>query len=1027
MSTHIKILNKVDIKLFESAPQFNASERKKYFYSSDWINTTISDYDTGTNKVVFVLMFGYFQATKRFVPIKYFSKKDIEYVSNRLNIKRENINFSELDRRNVSRYRKVILGHIGYSAFDSESKKLVINECRQLVKKQIKPKSVFLLLIQFVLSKHIEIPRYHMLSEIITNAFNVFEKSLAEKIDSYLEPHHRELLDTLLEREDNDLPKTDEGRTLKRYKWTLLKRISQSTRASKIKENIKDLHTIQEIFESVQDVVKKMDLSPTIIQYYANWAKKARIFHIVSKSEWKRHLYFLTFIIHQYYVLQDVLVDTLLSSVQSAKNSSLREQKERYFEKRNALQNTISETASYIRNEISVNYTTIEEKLKDSHLSYQSRVDEALSLIETRKEMNKRIKHKLDELESEAESTMKQDEYAILESKSLQLQRKVSPIIKRLSFKKESSNTAIIEAVHYFQNHKGEIGKDAPIDFLEDEHKKAILGKKDKIRVSLYKIFLFFEVANAIKSGELNLVHSYKYKPFDTYLISKQYWIDHYDELIEKAGLKSFKDPEKALSKLETILNTQFEVTNQNILDDKNKFIKFNKKEEFFVDTPKVEKDVVDNVAELFPQDRYVQLLEVLSSIDQQTHFSDSFEHYNLKYNRDKPKGKIFYAGVMGYGCNIGIKRMSKISRGIGEHTLDNTVNWYFSLENLLSANNKILEFMDKLELANEFLKDKDSNHTASDGKKRGVARDSLFAQYSFKYFGSGQGVSIYTFIDERHLLFHSTVISSGLREASYVIDGLLHNDVVQSGIHSTDTHGYTEAIFGATHLLGFSFAPRIKKLADQQLYSFLNKLNYEKKGYKILPDSKIDVQLIKDNWDDILRFIATLKLNVTTADQLFKRLNSYSRQHPLYRALKELGKIVKTIFLLKYIDDVELRQSIEKQLNKVENSNKFSDAVFFANNQEFQVETQEEQEIIEHCKRLIENAIICWNYLYLSRVIANTKDISEKQRLIEAIKNGSIVFWKHINVFGEYDFTENAFKNFQDSSFPKNAELKAA
>ena len=180
-----------------------------------------------------------------------FSKKDIEYVCNRHHIKRESINFSELDRRNASRYRKVILSHIGYSAFDSESKKLVINECQQLVKKQIKPKSVFLLLIQFVLSKHIEIPRYHMLADIITDAFNVFEKSLAKKIDSNLEPQHRELLDTLLEREDNDLPNTDEGKTLKRYKWTLLKRISQSTRASKVKENIKDLHTIQKIFESV--------------------------------------------------------------------------------------------------------------------------------------------------------------------------------------------------------------------------------------------------------------------------------------------------------------------------------------------------------------------------------------------------------------------------------------------------------------------------------------------------------------------------------------------------------------------------------------------------------------------------------------------------------------------------------------------------------------------------------------------------------------------------------------------------------
>ena len=67
-----------------------------------------------------------------------------------------------------------------------------------------------------------------------------------------------------------------------------------------------------------------------------------------------------------------------------------------------------------------------------------------------------------------------------------------------------------------------------------------------------------------------------------------------------------------------------------------------------------------------------------------------------------------------------------------------------------------------------------------------------------------------------------------------------------------------------------------------------------------------------------ILRFVATIKLKQTTASQLFKRLNSYSNQHPLYQALKEFGKIIKTLFILRYIDDVELRQSIEKQLNKI-------------------------------------------------------------------------------------------------------------
>ena len=67
-------------------------------------------------------------------------------------------------------------------------------------------------------------------------------------------------------------------------------------------------------------------------------------------------------------------------------------------------------------------------------------------------------------------------------------------------------------------------------------------------------------------------------------------------------------------------------------------------------------------------------------------------------------------------------------------------------------------------------------------------------------YFGKGQGVSAYTFIDERNLLWHSLVFSAAARESAYVIDGLMRNDVVKSDIHSTDTHGYSEALFATTH-----------------------------------------------------------------------------------------------------------------------------------------------------------------------------------------------------------------------------------
>ena len=98
---------------------------------------------------------------------------------------------------------------------------------------------------------------------------------------------------------------------------------------------------------------------------------------------------------------------------------------------------------------------------------------------------------------------------------------------------------------------------------------------------------------------------------------------------------------------------------------------------------------------------------------------------------------------------------------------------------------------------------------------------------------------------------------------------------------------------------------------------------------------------------------MATIKLKRTSASQLFKPLNSYSNQHPLYQALKEFGKIIKTLFILQYVDDLELRQSIEKQLNKIEHSQRFAKAIAFGNNQEFSEGDKQMQDITANCRRL--------------------------------------------------------------------------
>ena len=154
-------------------------------------------------------------------------------------------------------------------------------------------------------------------------------------------------------------------------------------------------------------------------------------------------------------------------------------------------------------------------------------------------------------------------------------------------------------------------------------------------------------------------------------------------------------------------------------------------------------------------------------------------------------------------------------------HAFPSAINWFFSVDNINAASDRVLRLTDRLELPKLLRRTPDRSHRSTDGQKFEVRVDSFNANHSFKYFGKEQGVSVYTFRDERDPLWHSLVFSAADRESAYVIDGLMHNEVVKSNIHSTDAFGYSEAIFGTSHLLGVSYAPRFKNLKRQRLYIF--------------------------------------------------------------------------------------------------------------------------------------------------------------------------------------------------------------
>lgn len=401
------------------------------------------------------------------------------------------------------------------------------------------------------------------------------------------------------------------------------------------------------------------------MRHYAYLVIKSQIPQISRRSVPIRYLYLIAFIAYQTFKLNDMLIDTLLQTVKNATNSAERKQKEAYLEERvkrsesfNTFKQNIFETLSAIRHIVDDNQLNDNQKVP---LISQALETETVK-FETLSSSEKKIQHGQDYLEA-------------LEEQSLKLQRRVSDIVRQIQFDKNSSNPALFKTLEHYQIHDANIDKNAPIDFLKSEERTALISADGKFRPSLYKVLLFVHVAQAIKSGALNLIHSEKYRSLDDYLILKNEWEKHRTEYLERAKLTEFADCKATLNSFKSLLDKQFQKTNQNFKAGKNPYLSVHKDGTVHVKTPKQEEVECLPLKAFFPARKYIPIIEVLAIINQATNFLDEFEHWQPKYQREKPAAKTFFAGIMGYGCDIGHRKLAQISSQINENELGNVVH----------------------------------------------------------------------------------------------------------------------------------------------------------------------------------------------------------------------------------------------------------------------------------------------------------------------------------------------------------------
>ena len=1001
-----EILSAVEREEFDAPPVFTPAQQQQYFDPPLDVIRTLKRLKTPTNQIYFLVSYGYFRATSRFFPYQRFRQADIRYVTHALGWSLKHIQTPAYASETQSRHRHLVRTLCQFRFCDQMARKMLRAEILALTQLHWLPRDIFLQTLEWLTANRIEIPGADALSRLIASALTHRRLTFARRLEHLLTPSLRQSLQALLESSQNSAG-TDP------YRLTQLKRLSQSTKPAKVRVRLEEFHHIQEQFQLVAPLLPRLNLAQAGITYYATVTLKLDAYDLARRPEHDRFLHLLAFIVHHYCRLQDNLVDVFLNVLPTILNSVRREHMEQCYATRKTHAMSLTALLTLLETDVLTAFKTIKRIVESSSSSDTEKVQQIRQLLTKRTSPQQQLVETIDPLKGSMDDTMNQESYyAVLEARSLRLQTRLTPILKSLPWQGTDQN--LLATIRHFQERQGNIDQTAPQRFLTPLERKAVSPLDHPFRVSLYKALLFIHVRQGIKGGTLYLEHSYKYRALEGYLLSREQWHEHRHKYVKQAALEPFANPRLVLEDLERHLQEQYVTTNTRLLENQNEYVSQKADTSLLVKTPAQPTVNTEALATFFPGRHYVALTEILATVHQLTQFLDELQHGQHQLRRTRPPMRTFLAGLLGLGCGIGVRKLARISRHLQEGQVEHAVNWYFTATNLRAANDRILRMMDQLPLPTIYQRSPEALHTSSDGQKFEVPAESLNANYSYKYFGKGQGVSVYSFIDERHLLFYSTVMNAAERESTYVLDGLLQQEGTQSTMHSTDTHGYSELVFGLMHLLGLDYAPRIKNFQRQHLYAF--KALRRADGYAsflVKPHGTINTQLICDHWEDILRFTATLKLKMTPPSELFRRLNSYSSQHVLYRALKAFGQILKSLFLLRYLNEVELRQQITQQLNKVEQSHRFTRALSIGTSRGFLSVDKEAQEVEEGCRRLIKNAVTCWNYMYLSKRILKTADPDYQYLLIEAIRHGSPISWQHINLLGEYDFSD---KRLEDS-----------
>lgn len=582
--------------------------------------------------------------------------------------------------------------------------------------------------------------------------------------------------------------------------------------------------------------------------------------------------------------------------------------------------------------------------------------------------------------------------------------RRFSPhFLQTFTFNGHADNTGLRQAIRLIvevdTGERTDLPEWTPTDFV-DVRWKPYVFQDGELQRRYYELCVLDKLRDDLRSGDIWVDGSQQFRHLKSFLIPDEQW-----QMMLDADVIPVATPRNPLVYLRVRADTlhqqllhvdeglaKGEFEEVEWVDDRLKIARTT------LDIPDDMRQIRNAVYKLLPR---IRITDLLLEVDATVGFTQQFTHLQTDDPFDNPLALC--TTLLAGAINLGIEKMALTSHHTNYDRLAWIMDWFIRDDTYAKALAQLTHF----QMSNPFAYHWGSGtHSSSDAQYFPTGGFQSAMTSRNPYYGKESGIAFYTHVSDQHSPFFTQVISTRIREAPYMLNGLLHHETqLDIHEHATDTKGFTDHVFALCNLLGFRFAPRIRGFSKLKLYPIKHKKYYP--TLKPMLGARINTHLIFEDWIDMLHISSSLRLGTVTPPVFLQRLGQYPRQNRWAKTLKEIGRIERTLFSLYWIQDKLLRQRVHQALFKGEARNALSRAVCIHRLGRIHDRSLQDQQYRASALNLVVSAITVWNTIYIEKAVQHLRnkswEITDKH-----LEHLTPLGWEHISLTGDYIWNPN-------------------